>query len=202
MPSSRITGQSLPSFLKPLLVIFLSGGLSFANADDAVLPYDHVIERIDRVEFYRLADFGPPGSACNPCQIPQHMNCDTSCYAEIPSLSLICTQKVRGLSIGPFTREERGRILGELFKTDTIFITTGADDEPLSAPRIVSAAGDQDDDYAIDIEGLEEGFKNTLIRASTTLGQLTVKVGTEQYTIPLNDRIKDGLSRFLRQCPD
>lgn len=202
MPRLFSTNGLLLGLLALLVLGLVPGMPTVASADDAAVPYDHIIERIDRVEFYRLADFGPPGSACNPCQIPQHMQCDTSCYAEIPSLSLICTQKIRGLSIGPFNREERGRILGELFKTDTIFITTGADDEPLAATRIVSAAGEGDDDYAIDIEGLEEGFKNTLIRASTTLGQLTVRVGTEQYTISLNDKIKDSLSRFLRQCPD
>lgn len=191
-----------PGFLVRLVIGLAVGLLPTARADDDDLPYDHVIERIDRLEFYRLADFGPPGSACNTCQIPQHMQCDTSCYAEIPSLSFICTQTIRGLSIGPFNRDERAIILGELFKTDMIFITTAADEEPLSAPRIVSVAGDEGDDYAIDIEGLDEGYKNTLIRASTTTGQFSVRVGTEQYAIPLSDKVKDSLNRFLRQCPN
>jgi hypothetical protein len=184
-----------------LLIALLPGMPDVVRADEDIRPFDHVIERIDRLEFYRLADFGSPDSACYPCQIAQHVKCDQSCYAEIPSVSLICTQKIRGLSIGPFDREERARILGELFKTDTIFITTTVGDEPLEAPRVASIAGDEDNDYAIDIEGLE-GFKNTLIRASTSPEQFSVTVGSERYTIPLSYKVKDGLYRFLKQCPD
>lgn len=187
--------------LVPLLMTLLSGVPTAAGADEMIRPFDHVIERVDRLEFYRLADFGAPDSDCNPCQIAQHAKCDQSCYAEIPSVSLICTQKIRGLSIGPFDREERGRVLGELFRTDTIFITTPLGDEPLAAPRIASVAGEVDNDYAIDIEGLE-GFKNTLIRASTVPEQFSITVGSEHYLIPLSPKVKDGLYRFLKQCPD
>lgn len=185
----------------PLLMTFLPGMLAAARADELIRPFDHVIERVDRLEFYRLADFGGPDSDCYPCQIAQHAKCDQSCYAEIPSVSLICTQKIRGLSIGPFNREERARLFGELLKTDTIFITTTLGDEPLAAPRIASVAGDVDNDYAIDIEGLE-GFKNTLVRASTGPEQFSITVGSEHYVIPLNPKVKDGLYRFLKQCPD
>ena len=175
-----------------------------AKAEFPNLPFDHVIERVDRLEFYRLADFGPSGSPCRPCQAAEHAKCDPACYAEIPSLSLICSQKIRGLSVGPFDRESRGRVLSELFNTDMVIITTAAGKDVLEAPRIISVAGTDEDNYAIDIEGLDEGFKNALVRASTATApeQFSVKVGTEDYVIPLSAKVKDGFYRFLKQCPD
>ena len=166
------------------------------------IRFDHVIDRVDRLEFYRMDDFGPPGSACHECSTTQHVNCNASCYAEIPSLSLICSQRIRGISIGPFDRAERGRILDELFRTDAIKISTDLGEESLDAPSISSESGDQDEDYAIDIKGLE-GFKNSLIRASSSdKEEFTVQVGTEDFIVPLTPKIRDGLHRFIRQCPD
>ena len=170
--------------------------------DNPSVRFDHVIDRVDRLEFYRIDDFGPPGSACHECSSPQHVNCRASCYAEIPSLSLICSQRIRGLSIGPFDRAERGRILEELFKTDAITIFTDLGEELLDAPSISSESGDQEEDYAIDIKGLE-GFKNSLIRASSSdKEEFTVQVGKDDFIVPLNPKIRDGLHRFIRQCPD
>ena len=166
------------------------------------IHFDHVIERINRLEFYRLADFGPPGSDCNPCQIAQHVNCNKQCYAEITSLSLICAAHLQGMSLGPYSREERGQMLGELFKTDTIQISTGLGDEPLEIRNITSVSGEKGEDYAIDLEGIE-GFKNTLIRASALENeQFSIIVGNETFLIPLSPKIRDGFQRLLRQCPD
>lgn len=174
----------------------------WCGAEDNVLLLDHVIERVDRLEFYRLADFGPPDHPCNPCQTAQHVKCLESCYSEIPSLSLVCSTRIRGLSIGPFDHEERAQVLGELFRHDTVFFTTSAGEEPLVAPRVTSVAGLADDDYAIDIEGFESGYKNILVRASTAPDQFGVKVGPLIYRIPLSEKVKDGMYRVLRQCPD
>ena len=182
-----------------------------SGADDFALPFnatdpqktlilDHAIERVDRIEFYRLSDFGPPESACHPCLSPQHIKCDTACYRGMPSLSLICSARVRGLSIGPFTRAERWQILEELFKTDQVSFLTAAGEEILEAPRVASSAGEDDSDYAIDIEGFE-GFKNTLVRASAAPEHFQVKIGPAIYEMPLDPKIKDGLYRFLKQCP-
>lgn len=192
--------QRRPAALMTLLLLAMLQGA----AANEPLRLDHVIERIDRLEFYRLADFGPPDSACHSCLTAQHVKCNSSCYTEIPSLSLICSLKVRGLSIGPFDREERNRILGELLLTDTVFMTTPAGEEALAAPRIVSAAGYEEDNYAIDIEGLDNGFKNTLIRASIadTPAQFSVRVGLQSYMVPVTAKVQDGLYRFLKQCPD
>lgn len=188
------------------LTRLLLAGLLLASyrcgAEDNILLLDHVIERVDRLEFYRLADFGPPDHPCNPCQTAQHVNCIESCYTEIPSLSLVCSTRIRGLSIGPFDREERARVLGELLRTDRVFFTTSAGEEPLTAPRVTSVAGHAEDDYAIDIEGFEPGYKNILVRASTAPDQFGVKVGPLTYRIPLSEKVKDGMYRFLRQCPD
>ena len=166
------------------------------------IRFDHAIDHFDRLEFYRMDDFGPPGSACHECSTPQHVNCNTSCYAEIPSLSLICSQRIRGISIGPFDRAERGLILNELFKSDAITISTDLGEESLDAPSISSESGNQDEDYAIDIKGLE-GFKNSLIRASSSdKEEFTIRVGTEDFIVPLNPKIRDSLQRFIKQCPD
>lgn len=166
------------------------------------IRFDHVIERVNRLEFYRLADFGPPGGNCNPCQIAQHVNCKKQCYTEITSLSLICTASLQGMSLGPYSREERGQVLGELYKTDRIQIFTGLGDEPLEIRSITSVSGENGEDYAIDLEGIE-GFKNTLIRASALENeQFSIIVGNEIFLIPLSPRIRDGFQRLLRQCPD
>lgn len=184
-----------------LLVGLLWASLGY-GAEEDILLMDHVIERVDRLEFYRLADFGPPDNPCNPCQTAQHVKCVESCYSEIPSLSLVCSARIRGLSVGPFDREKRALVLGELFKTDAVFVTTAAGEEPLEAPRVTSVAGHADDDYAIDVEGFERGYKNILVRASTAPDQFAVRVGPLTYRIPLSEKVKDGMYRFLRQCPD
>ena len=175
-------------------------GLTSNVTEPKALILDHAIERIDRIEFYRLSDFGPPDSACHPCLSPQHIKCNTACYGSRPSLSLICSVKVRGLSIGPFTRVERWQILEELFKTDQVYFMTSAGEEVLEAPRVTSSTGEDDSDYAIDIEGFE-GFKNTLVRASAAPEQFRVKIGPATYEVPLGEKTKDGLYRFLKQCP-
>ena len=186
-----------------LLLLSASHGQAdvVGSEEDASVRLDHVIDRIDRLEFYRLEDFGPPDSACHACLYPQHVNCNAACYSQLPSLSFVCSQKIRGLSIGPFDREERGGILAELFKTDTLFITTLNGDESLDAYRISSEAGMPGGNFAIDIEGLD-GLKNTLTRASTNSDQFSVRVGMKNYTIPITPRIRDAMYRFLKQCPD
>jgi hypothetical protein len=200
-------GASGSSWILAIRLLALSW-LSCAVASNALgedqppIRFDHVIERINRLEFYRLADFGPPGSDCHPCRIAQHVGCMDKCYAEITSLSLICTPTLKGMSVGPFTREERGQLLGELFKTDTVLITTALGDEPLAVRHITSASGESGDDYAIDLEGIE-GFKNTLIRASSLDSeQFSIIVGNESFVIPLSPKIRDGFQRLLKQCPD
>ena len=175
-------------------------GLTSIVTEPQALILDHAIERIDRIEFYRLSDFGPPDSACHPCLSPQHIKCNTACYGSRPSLSLICSAKVKGLSIGPFTRAERWQILEELFKTDQVYFMTSAGEEVLEAPRVTSSTGEDDSDYAIDIEGFE-GLKNTLVRASAAPEQFKVKIGPATYEVPLGEKTKDGLYRFLKQCP-
>lgn len=194
------------------IALLLILGPSSRGADEMALPsnvpepqktviLDHAIERVDRIEFYRLSDFGTPESACHPCLSPQHIKCDTACYRSMPSLSLICTARVRGLSIGPLTRDERWQILEELFRTDEVYFMTSAGEEVLEAPRVASSTGEDDSDYAIDIEGFE-GFKNTLVRASAAPEQFRVKIGPAIYEIPLSPKTKDGLYRFLKQCPN
>ena len=185
-----------------LLLIASVNPLPAMAEDNPSIRFDHALDRVDRLEFYRLDDFGPPGSACHACSSPQHVSCNPSCYAEIPSLSLVCSQRIRGISIGPFDRTGRGRILEELFKTDAITISTDLGEESLDAPSISSESGDQDENYAIDIKGLE-GFKNSLIRVSSSdKEEFTVKVGTDDFIVPLNPKIRDGLHRFIKQCPD
>ncbi len=200
MPCSGL--RWLHGWIASLLTITLVyGHPATAETLDAI-HFDHAISRVDRLEFYRLEDFGPAGSRCHECKTAQHASCDPSCYAAIPSLSLVCSQKIRGLSIGPYSREGRARVLGELFKTDTIVISTDLGEEPLDAPSISSEGSGQEDDYAIDINGLE-GFKNSLLRASSSQrDQFNIQVGSEDFVIPLNPKISDDLHRFIRQCPD
>ena len=184
--------------------LWLGGAVVTSTSGEERPPirFDHVIERVNRLEFYRLADFGPPGSDCNPCQIAQHVNCKEQCYSEITSLSLVCAAHLQGMSLGPYSREERGQVLGELFKTDAIQITTGLGDEPLEVRKVSSVSGESEEAYAIDLEGIE-GFKNTLIRASALENeQFSIMVGNENFLIPLSPKIRDGFQRLLRQCPD
>jgi hypothetical protein len=198
----RALGKSLARGGWVMLLMACLNPLPVMAEDNPPVRFDHVIDRIDRLEFYRIDDFGPPGSACHACSSPQHVNCQARCYSEIPSLSLICSQRVQGLSIGPFDRAGRGRILEELFRTDTITIFTDLGEESLDAPSISSESGDQEENYAIDIKGLD-GFKNALIRASSSDKEtFNIKVGTDDFMVPLNPKIRDGLHRFIRQCPD
>lgn len=188
--------------LSALLMLLLPGALPAAEEAADPIQFDHAIFRGDRLEFYRLDDFGPPGSPCHECRTAQHVNCNPSCYAEIPSLSLVCTQKIHALSVGPFTHEQRGRIIGELFKTDSVFINTELGEETLASTSISSESSQREDDYAIDIKGLE-GFKNSLIRASSSeRDHFGIQVGSAEFAIPLNPRIRDDLNQFIRQCPD
>lgn len=191
-----------------LLLLLAGTPLRAEEPDESLTPepppplvLDHVIERVDRVEFYRALDFGPPGSACYPCLTPQHMKCPLLCYQQMPSLSLVCAAAVRGISIGPFDRRARGRLLEELLASDSVHFATAAGEESLTASRIASSAGTEDEHYAIDIEGLP-GFKNTLVRASTATEQFTLKIGPQLYIVPLSPKVRDGFYRLLRQCPD
>ena len=179
-------------------------GLLFVQtgwADEAPEPFDHVLDYGSRLEFYRLSGFGPPGSDCHVCRTPQHVNCDQTCYEEMPSLTLICSRDTKAVSIGPFDRAERIKLLDELFKTDAIEISTPLGYEPLEARRVVSVLGDNSPDSSIDIEDLD-GLKNALTRASGANENFFVKIGTEAYKIPLTVKIQESLYRFLKQCPD
>jgi hypothetical protein len=119
----------------------------------------------------------------------------------MPSLTLICSRDTKAVSIGPFDRAERIKLLDELFKTDAIEISTPLGYEPLEARRVVSVLGDDSPDSSIDIKDLD-GLKNALTRASGANENFFVKIGTEVYKIPLTVKIQESLYRFLKQCPD
>ena len=127
--------------------------------------------------------------------------CDVACYEQLPSLSLICSPSVHGLSVGPFDRDARGQQLSALLRTDSVRVATQIGVESLQATRISTVQGLEDNRYAIDLEGFE-GFKNTFERAYAAPQQFEVEVGQTVYSVPLSPRTRDGLYLFLKQCPD
>jgi hypothetical protein len=167
------------------------------------IAFDTLIHRGSRLEFFRKEDFGNPNSPCYPCLTPQHVNCPTQCYQEATNLTLICSHEVHGLSVGPFDRQERGRILSDLMKHDQVLVTTIQGDEALRARRITSQIGDDSviENFGLDIEGFE-GMREVLFRATAPeMEQLQIQVGPYMLTTILSVGTRDKFYDFLKQCP-
>ncbi len=166
------------------------------------LSFDWAIQQGHRLEFYRQDDFGAAGDACNVCLTPLHVNCPTSCYRNIKNVSFICSASTRGISLGPYNRTDRNLMMNALFMNEQVIFANAFGEEPIEIPKISSQSGDSDDQYAIDLEGLE-GFKNILERATAQeLNQFSVRIGTEILTVPLEPKARSAFYHFLKQCPD
>lgn len=210
-PSSRCC-----RFLTALFAWMLSTVASFGGAfaggpiPDAIpnpelsfLAFDTLIHRGPRLEFYRKLDFGDANSPCYPCLTPQHVNCPTQCYQQAANLTLICSREVHGISVGPFDRAERGRILADLLKADTVLVATLRGEEALHARRISSQLGDDtgSENFGLDVEGFE-GMRNVLQRATAPeIEQFQIRVGPYVLSTILHVGNRDKFYDFLKQCP-
>jgi hypothetical protein len=184
-----------------LLVLFNAMFLSSpAHAINASTPFDHVIEYGERLEFYRLSDFDMADSECRACLVPQHIGCNPACYADRPSLTMVCSASTRAISIGPLDGGMRSRVLAEIYRTDAVSFADQRGEDILTAPRVISVYDEPRGDYSIDIEGLTS-LKSSLIRAKSAYQSFAVRIGGEEYVIPLNHKINDAISQLLRQCP-
>ena len=167
------------------------------------IAFDTLINRGPRLEFFRKADFGDANSPCYPCLIPQHVNCPAQCYQQATNLTLICSREIKGLSVGPFDRQERGRILSDLMKTDTVLVATLRGDETLHGRRISSQMGEDPgaENFGLDIEGFE-GMKEVLWRATDhEIEQFQIRVGPYVLSSILHVGNRDKIYDFLKQCP-
>jgi hypothetical protein len=167
------------------------------------IAFDTLIHRGPRLEFFRKADFGDANSPCYPCLTPQHVNCPTQCYQQATNLTLICSREVRGLSVGPFDRAERGRILADLMKSDTVLVATLRGEEALHARRISSQMGDDagGENFGLDVEGFE-GMRDILRRATAPeIEQFQIRVGPYVLSTILHVGNRDKFYDFLKQCP-
>jgi hypothetical protein len=178
--------------------VFLS---SPARAINASTPFDHVIAYGERLEFYRLSDFDTADSECRACLVPHHIGCNPACYADRPSLTMVCSAGTRAISIGPLDSGMRSRVLAEIYRTDAISFADQRGEDVLTAPRVISVHDEPRGDYSIDIEGLTS-LKSSLMRAESAYQSFAVRIGGEEYLIPINQRVNDALSQLVRQCPD
>ena len=202
--SSRIFPLQRPLRWSLLIMLWFLQILSVHAQSSGIeeFIFDYPIYRGERLEFYRRADFSNSDPACRPCLVPQNVNCPLICYQQVPSLTLVCSGEIRAISLGPFTRRFRERILSEVFKTDSISFMTTEGEESVPVKTIRSEAGDEADQYAIDFEGIDS-FKSMLTRATPTeFSALNLKIGPQPYTIPLDVRIRSSMHDFLRQCPN
>ncbi len=178
----------------------MSAGPDSPELEPVIL--DFPIFRGERLEFFRRADFSNFDPACRPCLVPQNVNCPSMCYQQLPSLTLVCAGEIRAISLGPLNRAFRGKILSELFKTDAMVWMTSEGEDITLVRTIRSEAGEQPDQYAVDLEGID-GFKNALIRSTPAdFSELNLKIGPQPYTIPLDARVRGAVHDFVRQCPN
>jgi len=173
------------------------------KADLYFIAFDTLIHRGPRLEFFRKADFGDANSPCYPCLTPQHVNCPTQCYQQATNLTLMCSREVHGLSVGPFDRSERGRILADLMRTDKVLVATLRGEEALQARRISSQMGDDpgEENFGLDIEGFE-GMREVFWRATAPeIEQFQVRVGPYVLSTILHVGNRNKFYDFLKQCP-
>jgi hypothetical protein len=208
-PSSRrlpkLKDLLLLTVLIPYGVTFADGPFPDAASQNPLsfIAFDTLIQRGSRLEFFRKADFGDANSPCHPCLTPQHMNCPTQCYQQATNLTLICSREVHGLSVGPFGRQERGRILADLMKTDSVLVATLRGEETLHARRISSQTGDDPngENFGLDIEGFES-MRDVLWRATAPeVEQFQIRVGPYVLTTILQVGNREKFYDFLKQCP-
>jgi hypothetical protein len=95
----------------------------------------------------------------------------------------------------------RSRVLAEIYRTDAISFADQRGEDVLTAPRVISVYDAPRGDYSIDIEGLTL-LKSSLMRAKSAYQSFAVRIGGEEYLIPLNYKITDAMGQLLRQCPD
>lgn len=210
-PVKKVLARAL-ILVSLLLTSLLPVGVTFAEVpipglvpsnELSFIAFDTLILRGSRLEFFRKADFGDANSPCYPCLTPQHVNCPTQCYQQATNLTLICSHDVHGLSVGPFDRQERGRILADLMKTDKILVATLRGEETLHGRRISSQMGDDPsgENFGLDIEGFE-GMKEVLWRATNQeIEQFQIRVGPYVLSTILQVGHRDKFYDFLKQCP-
>lgn len=202
-----------------LLLGFLSAGATGTQADTPPAPapiepretillehltFDTLIHDNGRLEFYHLADFSGDRYACAPCLQPHHVNCPESCYLTASNLTLICTHKVMGLSLGPFDRANRQRTLNDLLLTDQVIVATAEGETALLGTRISSqsAFADAADSFSIEVEGFRM-FKRALEQATTPdLESFQIRIGPHLISLPLSAAHRTLFNAFLRQCPE
>lgn len=189
----------------PIGVSFAEGPIAEADPETKLsfIAFDTLIHRGPRLEFFRKADFGDTNSPCYPCLTPQHVNCPSQCYQQATNLTLICSREVKGLSVGPFDRKERGRILADLMKSDKVLVATLRGEEALQGRRISSQMGDDPggENFGLDIEGFE-GMKEVLWRATDhEIEQFQIRVGPYVLSTILHVGNRDRFYDFLKQCP-
>ena len=184
-----------------LVVLALKGQASLADEIQSS-NFDWPIQQGHRLEFYRQEDFGAVGDACHVCLTPLHVNCPTACYQDLKNLSLICSASTQGISIGPYNRSDRNLMMNALLTNEQVIFANTFGEETIEIPKISSQSGDHEDQYAIDLEGLE-GLKNSLERATANeLNQFSVRIGNEILTVTLEPKARSAFYHFLRQCPD
>ena len=191
--------------LLPLGVMSAEGPIMEATPEAKLsfIAFDTLILRGPRLEFFRKIDFGDANSPCYPCLTPLHVNCPTQCYQHATNLTLICSREIKGLSVGPFDRKERGRILADLMKADKVLVATLRGEETLMARRISSQMGDDPggENFGLDIEGFE-GMKDVLWRATDQeIEQFQIRVGPYVLSTILHVGHRDKFYDFLKQCP-
>lgn len=167
------------------------------------IAFDTLILQGTRLEFFRKSDFGDANSPCHPCLIARHVNCPSECYQQATNLTLICSREVHGISVGPFDRQERGRILSDLMKTDRVLVATLRGEEAMQARRISSQLGDDPggENFGLDIEGFE-GLREILRRATDPeIEQFQIRVGPYVLSTILHAGNRDKFYDFLKQCP-
>jgi hypothetical protein len=195
----------LLAVLAPCEEAFAEGPIPEATlkSELSFIAFDTLIQRGPRLELFRKADFGDAHSPCYPCLTPQHVNCPTQCYQQATNLTLICSREVHGLSVGPFDRQERGRILADLMKTDSVLVATLRGEETLHARRISSQIGEDpsSENFGLDIEGFE-GMRDVLWRATDPeIEQFQMRVGPYVLSTILQVGNRNKFYDFLKQCP-
>ncbi len=184
------------------LAVFALQGESTLADEISSFSFDWPIQQGHRLEFYRQDDFGAAGDACHVCLTPLHVNCPAACYRDLKNLSLICSASTRGISLGPFSRADRNLMMNALLINEQVIFANAFGEESIEIPKISSQSGDNEDQYAIDLEGLE-GLKNSLERATAhELNQFSVRIGTEILTVTLEPKARSAFYHFLKQCPD
>ena len=162
--------------------------------------FDTLILNGTRLEMYVREDFS---GDCAPCLMPHHVNCQGECYLKARNLSLVCSASVKGLSLGPFDRTERGKVLRDLYKTDSVIIATGEGETFLQGSRISSQSAGLEgmENFSVEIEGFR-GFRSVLEQSVTAgLESFQIRVGTYVLSTQLRVDARSHFSDFIRQCP-